>query len=405
MKINTKNIAEIRSGISNLCNRIEYFTEDDFEIELGDESIFIRLPGVDSGESFSIEEFLFFIQEMSNFKVIDNGRIQTKTRTYQIIKAESEDLEYYLKNTSDFFHKKDDIEIRIIEAPIFIGIACTEIEAYHEEFGSDYENLIAIEINYLTNPRVIDETELIYSYLFEIADTTGFIFYLSEIYKRDPELDEKIDEIINRDGLPISDEEMEKFSFKPLLQFNESMKLYASALQTTDPELRLLNFYKILEYFAPIVINIDAYDLLAKKLDSPKVLKPNREYLKSIFDLVNSTNQRFKDNELIKSVFNRCFDLVDTFEYLPESIKSKVLGTIKEKGIDYLTSKDKLSQASNIIATSLYSTRNWVVHAKSNYESTGNECQYKDLKQLNIFLRVVTARTIRWYSKLPDIQK
>ena len=183
------------------------------------------------------------------------------------------------------------------------------------------------------------------------------------------------------------------------------MKLYVSALQTNDKELRLLNFYKILEYYAPIVINLDSYQLLAKKLDSPKVLKPNRIYLKSIFDLVNSTNQRLRDSELIKSVFNTCFDLVDTFDFLPKSIQRKVLGIIKEKNINYTTKKEKLSQASNIISNTLYSTRNKVVHAKSNFEPTGDECNDKDIEQLNVFLKEITARIIRWSTKLPDIQK
>jgi hypothetical protein len=183
------------------------------------------------------------------------------------------------------------------------------------------------------------------------------------------------------------------------------MKRYVSALQTNDNELRLLNFYKILEYYAPIVINLDSYELLAKKLDSPKVLNPNRAYLKSIFDLVDSTNQRLRDNELIKSVFNTCFDFVDTFELLPKNIQSKVLGIIKEKVLNYETKKEKLTQAANVVASTLYSTRNKVVHAKSNFESTGDECPDSDIDQLNVFLKEITARTIRWHTKLPEIQK
>lgn len=409
MKISTDNIKEIKSWVTQLCKNIDCFDEDSFDYEEGDESIYVELPGDDQGESLEIEEFLNFGYEMSGFKIIDNGRIQTTTLTYQIIKAESEDLEYYLKNTSDFYQEKDGVELRIIEAPIYIGIACTELDAYHDDFGSNYENLIAIEITYEDKREKLtieQETELIYSYLFEIADSTGLVFFLSKIIERDYELEEKIEAIIYReDEVDFDEKEEEEFILKPLLAYTESMKLYVSALQTNDKELRLLNFYKILEYYAPIVINMDSYGLLAKKLDSPKVLNPNRVFLKSIFDLVNSTNQRLRDSELIKSVFNTCFDFVDTFDILPKNIQSKVLGIIKEKEINYEIKKEKLSQAANIVATTLYSTRNKVVHAKSNFDPTGDECPDNDMEQLNVFLKEITARTIRWHTKLPEIQK
>lgn len=408
-EINEDNIEEINSWVSQLIKNIEYFDEDSFEIELGEETIHIPLPGEDAGESYDINEFLNFGWEMSGFKIIDNGRIQTTSKSYQIIKAESEDLEYYLKNTSEFYQRINGIELRIVEAPILIAIACTELGSYHKDFGTNYENYLTIEIQYEDKREKlteVEETELIYSYLFEIADSTGLIFYLSKIRENDPELEEKIEEIIYSDGItPENKKNDDEYILKPLLSFNESMKLYVSALQTTDKELRLLNFYKILEYYAPIVINMDAFELLAKKLDSPRVLKPNRKYLKSIFDLVNSTNQRLRDSELIKSVFNTCFDIIDTFDYLPNSIKTKVLGAIKEKELNYEIKSEKISQVANMIATILYSTRNQVVHAKSNFSATGNECLHKDIEQLNEFLKEITARTIRWYTKLSDIQK
>jgi len=408
-EINEDNIKEINSWVSQLIKNIEYFNEDSFEIELGEETIYIPLPGEDEGESYNIDDFLDFAWEMSGFKIIDNGRIQTTSKSYQIIKAESEDLEYYLKNTSEFYQEINGIELRIVEAPIVIAIACTELGSYHEDFGTYYENYLTIEIQYEDKREKlteVEETELIYSYLFEIADSTSLIFHLSKIRENDLELEEKIEEIIYSEGTISENKKVdEEYILKPLLSFSESMKLYVSALQTNDRELRLLNFYKILEYYAPIVINIDAYELLAKKLDSPKVLKPNRKYLKSIFDLINSTNQRLRDSELIKSVFNTCFDIVDTFDYLPDSIKTKVLGTIKEKELNYETKNEKISQVANMVATILYSTRNQVVHAKSNFEPTGNECLYKDIEQLNEFLKEITARTIRWYTKLSDIQK
>ncbi|SFT51291.1 hypothetical protein SAMN04489724_1084 [Algoriphagus locisalis] len=406
-RISEENILEIQECIKRLCKKVSYYTEDLFEIELGDAEIYIQMPGEEEGFSLTIEEFIEFDWQMDKFNIINQGRIQTTTLTYQIIKAETEDLEFYLKSTSDFYQEIEGAELSIVGSPIYLAIACILLDSYHDDFGTGYQSYTVIQIEYddkrnkLSNEH---ESDLIYSYLFEIADTTGFVFYLSKIRDNDPELAEKIEILFAKEEGDNSDPE-EEIVLKPLLNYSDAMRLYVSGLQTHDKELRLLNFYKIFEYFAPIVISIDSYNLLSKKLDSPIVLNPNRDYLKSIFELVNSTNQRLKDNELIKSVINECFDMVELFDYLPESIKKKVLGIVKEKKLTYKTGKEKLTQACNIIASTIYSTRNQVVHAKSNFEATGDECPARDLEQLNIFMREASARTIRWYSKLPDYQK
>lgn len=395
---------KIEKLINILGEKIEFLKSDCFDILPEDESVYLIMPGEDEGISFTFEELVEFKNEISEFQVINQGRFRTKTKSYQIIKAESSDLEFYLSKISDFKQVYNGVKISIIESSTYVGIGCLELGSYHDDFGSGYQSYLTIEICYSDKSKKIsikEETELIYSYLYEIADSTGFVFHLSKVNEYNSELEDKINDLIYAESEGVETDE-EEINLKPLLEFNEGMRLFVAALQTTDEELKLLNFYKILEYFAPIVINIESYNLLAKKLDSPKVLNPNRSFLKSIFDLVNSTNQRFRDEDLIKSVFNTCFDLVDIFNYLPQSIKSKVLGIIKEKEISYNLDNNKLQSASNIIGSTLYSTRNMVAHAKSNYIPTGNECPKNEISQLNVFLKETTARTIRWYTKLPD---
>lgn len=401
--VSEDNFDELWQCIKRLCAKVNYFTEDLFELEIGDDKIYFPLPGEDDVFFMSIEDLIEFDWQMESFEIIDNGRIRTTTLTYQIVKAETEDLEFYLKNTTDFYQEVDGIELRIVEAPVYVAIACILLDSLHVEYGSGYEHYTVIEIIYEDKREKLtleQESGLIYSYLFEIADTTGFIYYLSKIQDNDPELTKKIESILAKKEE--DDAESEEFiKLKPLLKFNEATRLYVSGLQTHDKELRLLNFYKIFEFFAPIVISIESYELLSKKLDSPKAMNPQRDYLESIFTLVNSTNQRLKDNELIKSVFNKCFDIVELFSDLPNSIQKKVLGIIKERELTYETSKEKLSQACNIIASIVYSSRNKVVHAKSNFEPTGDECPTDEIEQLNIFLKKASAITIRWYNRLP----
>ena len=57
----------------------------------------------------------------------------------------------------------------------------------------------------------------------------------------------------------------------------------------------------------------------------------------------------------------------------------------------------------NKVAAILYATRNSIVHAKANYEPTGDECPQEDLFQLNIFMRKLCKDLIFWKDKHPEI--
>ncbi len=87
---------------------------------------------------------------------------------------------------------------------------------------------------------------------------------------------------------------------------------------------------------------------------------------------------------------------------MPESIRTK---KIKTKSITYKTNKDSLDKICEILGNILYSTRNQIVHAKSNYSANGLECPEEDLKDLNNFMHKACYSLIKWYNRLPDYQK
>jgi hypothetical protein len=167
--------------------------------------------------------------------------------------------------------------------------------------------------------------------------------------------------------------------------------LYLAASQITEPELKLLSYYKVLEYFAPIVMALDSNEAMRKKLDSPSTLKPDANFLKSIFELARSLEQRRKDKEMIRLVLETCMDFVDVANLLPKPLAKE------------LSHDDKKGQSEHIrfVSEALVATRNQVAHAKSNYEPQGNEVSEEYLPQLNEFVQAAAVRTIRWYNRLP----
>jgi len=179
------------------------------------------------------------------------------------------------------------------------------------------------------------------------------------------------------------------------------MKLFVSAIQINDPELKFLNFYKVLEHFAPIAVNIEANELMRKKLDAPKSSFEDGDFIRSIFELANSMRDKFNDEDLIKATFSTCFDFIGLFKNLPESIKKKIRGHLGGQELNYSTEKQKIITSNNIAAKIIYKTRNKVVHAKSNFALTGDEVELKEMEQLNIFMKKACSQSIRWYSRQP----
>lgn len=96
----------------------------------------------------------------------------------------------------------------------------------------------------------------------------------------------------------------------------------------------------------------------------------------------------------------RC-DIIKLYEFLPGWVRKRCPKEMKSRkqqpGIDIPVEKERAIK--NKVAAILYATRNSIVHAKANYETTGDECPKEDLFQLNIFMRKFCKDLIFWKEK------
>lgn len=262
---------------------------------------------------------------------------------------------------------------------------------YDDNYWGTITPYQAINIFYQDNQyrlKDVDELALLNSYLFEIADTLNIALIHTDIHLPD-------------EYEYIEDEEQHE-SLRELESYNEGMKLFTSAVQIEDEELKFLNFYKVLEHYSPIAVNIEANELMRKKLDSPKSKFEDGDFIRSIFQLANSMRDRFNDEDLIKSAFGTCVDFIGIYEELPISIQKKITGHLKLKKLEYGIDKQQISIASNIAAKIIYKTRNKVVHAKSNFIPDGEEIKSDEFAQLNQFMKFASSQAIRWYARQPN---
>lgn len=306
------------------------------------------------------------------------GGVSLPSSTPISIKAEF--ISYY-KGKCLNFEIGDGLSIHFLPTSPLVGFAAYQEGAYADYHPPDYYP--SLEIRYgkgVKKKASEEEGQLFESFMFELAADADVVFSAANL---------KYD----FDENPFEELEGKDFSttLRPLEPFTEGMRLYLAASQITEPGLKLLSFYKVLEYFAPIVMALDSNEAMRKKLDSPSTLKPDANFLKSIFELARSLEQRRKDKEMIRLVLETCMDFVDVASLLPKPLAKE------------LSHDDKKGQSEHIrfVSEALVATRNQVAHAKSNYEPQGNEVSEEYLPQLNEFVQAAAVRTIRWFNRLP----
>jgi len=413
MIVNREQLEKIKKTIDYIIAKYEEFADYSEELKITDE-VFEELidtdyelpgfpfPGENDYFDISTDEFLEIADEIPTIELFENSIIKTTHLRYYIVEAADSSQEYAINNYRNLKIDIDKlIEINLVSGNFIIGLAATSTGEYDSDYWGTVTPYTAVEIKYKSLEAILSpdkEIELVKSYTFELADTTGIALIFSEI--RNP-----VDDYLNYEEEE-NEEEVEEDNGKSKLReienYNEGMRLFVSAIQIQEDELKFLNFYKILEHFAPIAVNVEANELMRKKLDAPRAQFENGDFIRSIFDLAKSMRAKFNDEDLIKSTFINCFDFIGLFDNLPESIKAKVKKQINEKTLDYSTDKQKVTTASNMVGKIIYSTRNKVVHAKSNYESTGNECLGTELIVLNEFMKEACSQTIRWYNRQPQ---
>ena len=79
--------------------------------------------------------------------------------------------------------------------------------------------------------------------------------------------------------------------------------------------------------------------------------------------------------------------------------------SLKGDSLDDTISDEQLASLQKQIARMLYSTRNSIVHAKSNYEPNGYELEGDELEDGNKMMDMITMSIIQWNERQPESYK
>lgn len=384
---------ELITKISGAFNKLD--PDNEFEIQtqelaVGDEEVIIYFPRDDI--KISVDELLKYIPEFQEIK-FDIERVASERFTQMPVYCFDKPVEYIINEINFTIAVPTKFKVRLVENPILIGIAATKLGIY-DKYAPPCSSYIGVEIEYETPETRLSPSE-------ELKVLKTFLFELS--YMADASIDFNI---IHESGAFEDYEESEKQNIvlENLITFSEGMDLYRKALSSTDQEIRFLYFYKIIEYYSPIAAKTAAYESLSRKIETLRYKNYSNKDLSAIFSIADKFRVSLSDKELAQVLLSNSIDIVDLFPKLPDEIRKRITKTVhfNQNELSYSTKNETLQGIITRIGSILYSTRNSIVHAKSNFQSDMNECEPQDLPDLNEFLKETCYSIIKWNSRLPD---
>lgn len=381
-------------------NFYELLNRDISELEYYDfnsETIDIGMNDEYDTLHYSVEDMLRYLPNIEKLAYDDKSAWCNNVK--QII-IDIDEWEAERINIIKYSFKGDFCNIKFVKNPFYIGVAAVEQGIADDNYGiTPCSRYIAAEFEYNNDEfmSIEDEYKLLKQLLHTISVETGASLKLGQFFIVDYDFYD-FDEEDNKQQNKIC------YGPKDLLIHTKAMDYFSKAIEIEDKEIRYLHFYKIIEYFSPIASKKNAYNMLNLRLDALGIKNRSQQYLESIFQLTRNYDESLTDKELATTVLRECVDILELFDILPESIqrhlkkdlhiqKDMTITSLKTTEIDLITKG---------IGQILYSTRNQIVHAKSNYRPSGRECPNEDMEQLNFFMMKLCQCLIIWNNRQPD---
>lgn len=374
----------------------------------GDEpdEISLEFPDDAYNAYYGIEEFLDYMSDIDTFQEIDKTTSRTDHIRQTVLYFRYNGFEQYEDRLLSYSFIDTDYTVRIVKQPLLIGMANSLNGNSDEDLGLGCtEPYIALELKYTGKTRLTKDKE---DRLFE-----RITFFLTKELKTSIYVTTVRDVRATWDEVYFEDEDeednaMTKIKVIDLIGYSPMLKLYKQALATEDQEIRFLQFYKIIEYISPVVAKMEAYDKLNKRLDMLASSERDYKYLDSLFSITRKYDTDVKDDYLAISVIQKCVDVIPLWEHLPEKLQKQIRSNLQIQGKEISDENVKDEQLTSLqiqIANILYSTRNNIVHAKSNYIPTGLELQGEDLIEGNTMMDKITMSIIQWNERQPEAYK
>lgn len=390
MKVSPENIATIKSRLERLYDEFNINPLDEDEVKIGDEDIFISYPDDDLEEPISVDDFMLYTSDLDGIYKEDDSTVRMGSIRQTILSVDNYYLHYLVPKVT---YSDDLINMEIVENPVLIGLMASKECIYNEEFGvSPCSMYIALELRYKTEQRYTkdDEDIIIERFLYHIVAKYDISIKIGMFDSCEDITDEE----------PPEPYHVQKDSLVP---YSEAMRYYANALRINDADIQFHHLYKIIEHFSPIVSKKMAYEMLNQRLDSLSIVNRDYRYLDSLLELAKHYQTSLKDKELCKTVLQECVDVAPIFYLLPEKVQKNISHKCSFKICEIGNCADSvIAKIKDELGEVIYSTRNRIVHAKSNWDGSDKACLGDDMEEMNDFMKALAQCLIIWNGRQPQ---
>lgn len=385
----------------------DYYITISEDIDDDDETVTVEFPDEAYSHDYTLDDLLDYFSGIKHLKKENNSCVRSHSLLQVIIDTTNSGSPVIKDMLTQWEYKDNNVLARVVENPFLIGVQNCIDDNYWGKYGvTPCEGYLALEIKYLKGNayKSKDEHELIEQILYHLTQKVGVAVFTSEFWNSAQicEESDEMDEYIEGE----EETETKTISFSSLSTYTPMMKLYRQALETQDHEIRFLYFYKAIEFISPIVAKRNVFPKITSHLDTYTAATRDYNYINTLLTLASEYKDNQKDENLAPSVLPTCIDPVPLAQYLPIYLLQTIKNSIDVKPEDDLETvalnEQQRKSLGRQIANILYSTRNSIVHAKSNYTPKGNECKHDDMPTLNQLMRNVVQQLIEWHSKLPQ---
>lgn len=388
-----------------------YLDEEEFE-EIPDEveieDICLNFPGDQEYANYSIEEFSMYMSELDTLRKVNDFIVRTDHIIHAVISSSRMGYIGFESVLHSFSFNGEGLMARVVKKPFLVGVMNAHEVRYEEDFGfGACEPYTAIEIRLSEDKDEEYLMNLIEQICFYLTDKTGVAIYpwegpdINEIYDRMDEYYNEEDESEET----VEEKESTTVDVATLPIYSPLLKMYRQAKGVDDQEIQFLQYYKIIEYISPVVARRVAYEQLNKRLDLLPAVKRDYNYLNSIIAVARKYDKDMRDDSLAVSVIENCVDVVSLYGMIPDRLRrtiKKNCSIQKDSLTDDDMTEDQIRGIQKGIAAILYATRNSIVHAKSNFNPTGNEWKTEELSEGNVVMEIIARSIINWNERLAE---
>ncbi len=377
------------------------YEENDNGVSIDESTdICLYLPRDEDGYSIKYCNLPELLEELRSAKLIDNVECITKSK--YLIRVDP----VFSETSSDFYSAMEHIgsqergafimeqfdngvnyRCQIVDGFTAFGVMVAVSGNYDKYIPPVSHDDIFVQIEFSNNVVNIEKARQLYkSYVFELSSSLSFDIAVSPR----PELEPYDEEVSKKKYIE---------KFRPLLSgkgLSEPLDLYNKAIESPTPDIAILYFAKVIEYVSQTVIRIKLTEKVRSKLLSKRALDPGAEYIKELGQLYDDNKIYRKDRDAIKLAIVTCCDATELNTAIPQCVYSKWNTHIKSGNYD---------KALQELAYCVASTRNYIAHAKSNYESTGGEAPEEEFAQLSRCMKICSQQVIRWYAGRHESQR